>query len=253
MSQASVACMDSDHIATLSSAILLYTSRSPIGGSDGGSFATVHAVKIGKGSIPMLSPGVAATREGLLAMTRSLSPGSSAFGFLPETVLAIGENHLVWWCPPTKRRVWFDCKELGKRNAVVSHPGLVFAVVGGDRYVFSVKGNRRPKPDTRLCQAPYFNVWDNGKVCEGSSRIPKRVSMESMQNWEDSFFDSAFTHPNVHDRNRLVRWAKGSFSFWKAMLDQNFKVFPQKTLVPLKTTAGDLVRGIEEGNGVEKR
>ncbi len=225
--------------------MLLYKTGVNAYGDSSGYFATLHEIEVAKGKPPTLSPGVPATIEGLLAMSKALSPDRRNFGFLPETLLAIGMNHMAWWCPPKKRQVWFNCKVLGRRTASVPCPGLLFAVVGKARLVFALVGNGRPTPESALYQTPFYNVWQNGEVCEGSSKIPGEISIGAIPEWEESFFRSEFTHPNVHTPKGLIDWPRGIYAFWKKMLDGKIKSFPDHALVPLKMTAGDLIAKLE--------
>lgn len=203
-----------------------------------GSFATVHEVQqTGKGGQPVIRPGVLATTEGLMAALRTLLPESQrGTGLLPETMLATGVDHMVWWVKPTTRQVWFSCKELGgERSAIVPNPGLVMAVTEGKWYVWAVKGNQRPTPETPLYLAPYFNVWSSGQICVGSTAVPKGKHKQSTTAWEDAFFGSFFSHPNVRAPEKLVK--KGSeFKFWQDMLAGKYAKFPEGMLVENRHT-----------------
>ena len=64
--------------------------------------------------------------------------------------------------------------------------------------VFAFKGRQRPDADTPLSVAPFFNVWQNGTICVGSARLPKGDQVHNHLAWEEAFFRSYFTHPNIH-------------------------------------------------------
>ena len=240
-------CMDKKTTARLTAAVLLYERNNPYPANQETScFASVHGVVNENGSCS-LTPGVPATVEGLLAMYKKLMPEIKPFGFLSEKILSFGNNYLVWWHPPQTHRLWFACEKLGQKNALVPCPGLVFVVYKNIRSVFALKGSKRPTPQTKLYQAPFFNVYGDGRVCEGTSGIPDSISVGSIEQWESSFFDSRFTHPNVHHKNQLVLWKKGVFSFWKIMLSGKIKKFPRKVLVCLAgKTVGGLINAIEK-------
>ena len=55
--------------------------------------------------------------------------------------------------------------------------------------------------------------------------------------WNDAFFGSFFTHPNVH--GKLVTYKGGAFKFWRDMLDGRHGEFPEHVLVPAKRTLAD--------------
>ena len=52
-------------------------------------------------------------------------------------------------------------------------------------------------------------------------------------------FHSYFTHPNV--AGKLLNYRGGSYAFWRDMLNQRFKRFPERVLVDTKTTLGQLL------------
>ena len=205
----------------LTNAILMY-----------GSFATVHEIERKGEGRPVILPGVLATKESLLAALRRLLPESErGTGLIPETMLASGVDHMVWWVPPTSRAVWFNCAEVGgEKTATVPHPGLVMAVTATEWYVWAVKGNKRPGPDTKLYQAPYFNVWKEGRICVGTAKTPDGANRKTMSAWEEAFFGSYFIHPNVHAPEKLVS-SGGAYKFWRDMLEGKYTKFPERMLV----------------------
>lgn len=227
----------------LSHAFLLYT------GKDGAHFATAHPIiaqpKTGQ---PIMGAGRPLDREALLQSLKQLAEHAAPRAeFLPPNVLSISPEAVAWWCAPAMRRVFFKCKNLGERSAVVPHPGLVFQASTRGFRVFAVACSDRPERGTPLFGPPYFNTWDNGRICIGSAHVPKRVDVESIEGWETGFFGSAFTHPNAGGKR--VEYQNGEYAFWRDMLDGKFgEVFPRETLVPMTVTVEQLVNGrIGEG------
>lgn len=221
------------------SAILLYSQK-----TGGVIYGTVHPVsQPSDGDRAAIGPGRPIDRTALLSCLGELSANAAPKAeFLPETVLAVSQSAVTWWCRPGLRRVFFDCRELGKRTAIVPHPGLVFHAATNGFSVFALQGDGRPTPDSVLQEPPYFNTWDAGKICIGSAHVPKRIDIQSIAGWESGFFESAFTHPN-HGGKR-VNHQKGEFAFWKAMLDGEYPAeFPKDFLIPMKATLADLIRG----------
>ncbi|KVR82616.1 PRTRC system protein B [Burkholderia vietnamiensis] len=222
----------------LSHAFLLYT------GKDGAHFATAHPIiaqpKTGQ---PIMGAGRPLDREALLQSLKQLAEHAAPRAeFLPSTVLGVSPEAVTWWCPPGMRRVFFDCDNLGKRSAVVPHPGLVFQASNYGFCVFAVACSDRPVRETALFEPPYFNTWDGGRICIGSARVPKRVDVASIEGWETGFFDSAFTHPNAGGKR--VEYQDGEYAFWRDMLDGKFgEAFPLNALVPMKRTVEQLVSG----------
>lgn len=224
----------------LTSAILLYE------GANGACYATVHPVeRQGRSERTVIGAGRPVTRDALVTALRALDENAAAkAAFLPPTVLGLNSRAVTWWCPPAMRRVFFKSEEIGRRTAVVPHPGLVFqAGIHGFR-VFSVNVADRPGPDTPLFEPPYFNTWDGGLICVGSARVPTHIDVDSIAGWESGFFDSAFTHPN--NGGKRVAYENGEFAFWRDMLDGKFSAFPLEALVPTGETVLDLIhsRGV---------
>ena len=76
------------------------------------------------------------------------------------------------------------------------HPALVFMIRGRELFIRALRENRRPKSDTRLMNAPYWNTDSRGQVCLGSMRVPDENSAGSLPSWENAYFASEFTHPS---------------------------------------------------------
>lgn len=226
----------SDGVLQLSEAVLIYT------GGQGSAFATVHAVAEVDGE-PTILAGKAMTPRAAILLARALSKGVSHGGFIPETVLYMDGDLLLWWVPPTKRHIAFRSLQIcdTERGEVVPHPGLVFAASSKTWAVWAVKGSQRPTPESALFQAPYFNVWANGRICQGNVEVPNGTTAEKIDAWNAAFFGSFFTHPNV--QNGLLKYRGGAYRFWKDMLDQKFDAFPEKALVPLKCHLRDILGG----------
>ena len=224
------------------SAILLYSGR-----DQSAHYATVHPVTVGKGGRGSVGAGRPVDRTALLECLGELAQNSAPRAqFLPETVLAVAQDAIFWWCRPGLRRVFFDCPEIGTRSAIVPHPGLVFRASMHGFSVFALSEDGRPTPESEIYEPPYFNTWDHGKICIGSARVPKRIDVESTTGWESGFFESAFTHPNPGGKR--VKFPKGEFAFWKTMLDRGFgEQFPKTVLVPMKLNLAALIAGKQGG------
>lgn len=225
------------HDMALQGAILLY------GTAPGQfSYATAHRIEPDTAGRPVVGAGVPLNRMALIHAVREVAQHALPKGeFLPPNVLSISPSAVTWWCPPAMRRVFFSCKELGKRTAVVPHPGLVFQASQSGFAVFALQGDERPVPGSALFEPPYFNTWDHGKICIGSAHVPKQIDVASIVGWEAGFFNSAFTHPN--HGGRRVAYEHGAFAFWKDMLDGRFTDYPKDVLVPMKPTLADLIAG----------
>jgi|GEM_PF-433264 len=225
----------------LERAILIYESNFHASGVPNGHepYATLHNIVRGKGG-PQLAPGVPATAEACAAFAQAMQDHAAFAGFISPNILYVGPRLTAWWRAPAPARVWFKVEEareektpasqrIGERSAITPQPGLIFACADSEWHVFAVKGADRPGPATQIWRAPYFNVWELGHICEGNIERPKRVSSDTIDRFERAFFDSRFTHPNAH--KGLVNFKGGSHAFWRAMLDQRWKHFPERCLV----------------------
>jgi PRTRC genetic system protein B len=92
--------------------------------------------------------------------------------------------------------------------------------------------------ETKLCLAPYWNCYDNGVCCTGSMKIPQEKSVAAIDRWEESFFQSEFTHASGVRKH--VRFRGGFLAMWQSLAGQ--KAFPAKYLVKLPQTLGEFVR-----------
>ena len=235
----------------ISTAILLHRAAHGTGDGAGKSFATVHEVGVSAEGRPEIQAGSLLGALSLESMLRTLSPGANGLRFLESKVLARSATTMVWWCPPTKARMFFKVSQVGSRLAsrtgMAVQPGLVFAVSGGAWHVWAVEGADRPNERSRLFQAPYMNVGANGRICAGNAAIPDGAEVWNPGAWEKAWLGSFWTHPNVHVQSRLVKWRGGVSALWLSLLTRPRKEFPQKALVPLRSTVGSLIDSLARG------
>lgn len=207
-------------------------------------FATLHNVaNVGTKTKPnvQLLPGSPATPASIIDAMGSLATKYAlSTELLPENVLTFSPSHLIWWVPATKRRVFFNTKELGNRTAEVPHPPLLFTIVGGAWSVYALTENKRPSKESIVCHAPYFNVYDGGNICAGTADIPKILTPDSIQQWEKAFFDSEFTH--INGSIKKASHPRGEYALWKELLDGEHEAFPTQYLIPTKSDLGSLLK-----------
>lgn len=234
-------------------AILLYSGQSPGSYSSSGTtvMATLHDIRnVGTQARPRIEilPGPPITKEALLSVLSSLGDKHAlSADFIPENLLSYSARHLLWWVPAQRRNVFFACNELGRRNAMVPHPSLVFLVMGASYWVFAMKDSKRPSVDTELFHAPYFNVGDTGCICMGSAPRPSQLTPDSIKEMEDAFFNSSFTH--INGTKKKVDHPRGEYAFWKDMLDGVYPEFPMDVLVPQKITIASVLKDIKTAGG----
>ena len=164
---------------------------------------------------------------------------SMAAEVLPEHVLARTPELIAWWSQAQARLMFFgdgDPKTRNLNGKTYPHPALVFMIRGRELFVRALAENGRPKADTRLRNAPYWNTDTQGRVCLGSMRVPEEVSASSLRGWEDAYFASEFTHPS--GAVRLTTYRGGLLSLW-CRLAGSKRRFPVNFLVDSGQTLRD--------------
>ncbi|PKY09729.1 hypothetical protein B1757_13455 [Acidithiobacillus marinus] len=205
----------------LSSAFLLYKHRDE-------AFITVNRVRqIGEDM--EIGPGKPIS----LQKIRSMVNKESESVFIDDKVLYSDQQKIIWWLPAQPARtIFFNTRDPELNGPVrCAHPALVFRLSlspsDNPLAVCAIKGNMRPTPETSLFYAPYFNIWKSTVVCHGNADIPgKSPERADLENWENTFFNSAFSHPN-HDG--VVK--QGALAFWKKRQHAKSRKFPESALV----------------------
>ena len=222
----------------LSEAVLVYRA------AGGGAFASLHKVNQADDGVPYLAPGEPLTT----AFVRTLAQGLGVEvkpEIYPENVLARTPDMLVWWSPPQRRVMFFGGtdQEARKINGLVfPHPALIFKVAGKDLFVRAMPTTSRPRPETRLKTAPYWNTDSRGLVCAGSMRVPDSSDIASIPAWHDAYFQSEFTH--AAGAVRLTSHPEGFIGLWRSLLGR--KRFPAQYLTDAGETLQEFVaRGSE--------
>jgi PRTRC genetic system protein B len=206
------------------------------------SFITWHAVTAQKDGPPLLGPAQPLTTPFVEDLTVSLSGGLAA-EVLPENVLAKTDRMITWWTPPRVHRMFFENVE-GKaqqlNGKLFPQPPLVWRVAAHEELrIRALCENKRPKAQTTLAVAPFWNLSDDAGVCLGSMRCPESASVGSIDAWERGFYESAFTHANV---GRLTRHEGGHDALW-AKLAGRRRPFPMDSLIRLPQTLAQFVQG----------
>jgi PRTRC genetic system protein B len=225
----------------LSRALLMYGKSSYQGYPYRHPFVTLHEV-IHDGDAARLAEGQLMTPQMLIDLMAGLGRAVPA-EILPARVLVRTAEMIVWWSPTRERTMFFSDRDndhvLKSMNGkLYPHPPLLFKASGSHLWVRALAKDERPKADTRMYMAPYWNSYDNGVCCTGSMKIPQEKSVTTIDLWEESFFQSEFTHASGV-RNH-VRFRGGFLAMWRSLAGQ--KVFPEKYLVKLPQTLAEFVR-----------
>jgi len=121
-------------------------------------------------------------------------------GIMPTTILHINPSRdkgaVIWYTKSQKRPLFF-IEGLGIPSGQGFVPAMVWQATKNSLRVFAVLSNRRPTEKTTLYYAPFFNIYEDGRVCMGSVSIDIKNSAsveEFTRAWENYFFNSYFSH-----------------------------------------------------------
>ncbi len=224
----------------LTKAILIRTGGNRgMGGQS--AIASVHDIAFNKQGVAELCAGSLMTKAAVSELVRSVTPEQS-MRLIPSKILATGVEGMMWWKKPSVEMVWFNTNGedgIGARCGRVPLPGLVFVVSDSRWYVFAVKGDQRPDATTHLYQAPFYNVDSKGLICRGNAELPSTSTVDDMDGFERAFFQSRFTHPNLHSKKGLSLYRGGASALWLSMLAGKKKVFPEHSLVPMACSVAE--------------
>ncbi|OIV40962.1 PRTRC system protein B [Flavobacterium johnsoniae] len=163
-------------------------------------------------------------------------------GILPTTILHINPSRdkgaVIWYTKSQKRPLYF-IEGLGIPCGHGYVPPMVWQATKNSLRVFALLSNSRPTEKTSLYYAPFFNIYEDGRVCMGSVSIDIKnsASMEQFTRaWEDYFFNSYFSH--LIGENSPV---KGNcVSLWKD-LTATGRAFPTTVLKKNNKTLNNLL------------
>lgn len=152
-------------------------------------------------------------------------------GILPANILHINPSRdkgaVIWYSKSQKRSLHF-IEGLGIPSGQAFIPPLIWQATKNSLRVFALLGNSRPTEKTPLYTAPFFNIYEDGRVCMGSVNISIAESAcveEFIKAWEDYFFNSYFSH--LLGANSPV---KGNCAdLWKDLISTG-RAFPKEVL-----------------------
>ena len=204
------------HLA-LTRALLIYENDSDV-------YISEHKVVKGE-----LRAGKTLSESVLTKLLAKLNPELS---YLDERTLYHSDRGTAWFEPAQERVMFFDTDDTflnGLSGGTFPQPPLVFIAVRGGLQVHACLGADRPRPETTLAVAPYYNV-SRGSVCLGSGHLKSR----DPQGYSDAFWNTAFTHGT----NSLLaqNWPGSYGELWAHARDRGS--FPLHTLRPSITLKG---------------
>jgi PRTRC genetic system protein B len=160
----------------------------------------------------------------------------------------VGNLILVWWRPAMRKVLNFD-KHLKIKSATVNIPAMLFVLQNTSLYLFALMDDTRPVLQTKLYHAPFYNIYDDARVCMGTapiSKIKAKTFEKEAERFERAFFMAEQTGGISEKRCKTPLG-----SLWRSLIGTN-KVFPaKKELVQhpkFKTLGTILNRFIDNSN-----
>ncbi len=148
-------------------------------------------------------------------------------------------NKVVWFTKAKQREMYFT-QSLGIPKGIAHIPPMLWVASRNGLSVFALTSNKRPTERTQLCNAPFFNVYQDGSVCMGTVEvcIKKTASLEEFtKEWEGFFFNSYFSHL-MHGYNPING---NCVSLWENLIATG-EVFPMQVLTKNNLTLKDILR-----------
>lgn len=162
-------------------------------------------------------------------------------GILPTNILHINPSEkgtVLWYTKAQEQQLYF-VNGLGIPNGKAYVPPMLWYANKNSLAVFALATDRRPTENTSLYFAPFFNIYEDGKVCMGtvSIDIKNSASVEEFTTaWENYFFNSYFSH--LLGKHSPI---KGNcVSLWKKLIETN-ATFPKDVLKKNNKTLKNLL------------
>jgi PRTRC genetic system protein B len=162
-------------------------------------------------------------------------------GLLPENVLQINpdnEGFAIWYTPALKTGLLFS-DSLQIPNGKAALPPLLWKATKTNLYIYALSTAAGITEDSTLYQAPFFNIYEDGRVCMGTVKINIDIQcslQQFMQSWQQYFFNSYFSHLLGNQSP-----VKGNIvQLWQGLVNTRRK-FPIRQLKPHYLTMNELL------------
>nr|WP_315257798.1 PRTRC system protein B [uncultured Flavobacterium sp.] len=161
-------------------------------------------------------------------------------GILTTNILHINpsEKGTVLWYTKAQQRQMYFVNSLDIPIGKAQVPPMLWFANKNSLSVFALANDRRPTEKTPLHYVPFFNIYEDGKVCMGTVTIDIKNSAsveEFIQSWEHYFFNSYFSHSLCENVTR-----KNIVTLWKDLINTD-KPFPKEVLKKNNTTLKNLL------------
>jgi PRTRC genetic system protein B len=160
---------------------------------------------------------------------------------LPENVLYFSQGlhgEAVWYTPVQKVNLYFT-PSLGIADGDAILPALLWKASKNKMQIWAIKSDHRPRANTALFLAPFFNIYGDGSVCMGNVKIniSQNCSLTAfIAQWQTNFFASTFSHsilPTSPIEGNIVQ-------LWQNLVGSG-KEFPTEVLKTANLTIKDIL------------
>lgn len=207
----------------------------------------VESYDIGRNGKPInahpLSEKEMLVLNGLLQTTQEMKSGYlKSKGLLPPNVLYVNQQtggYAVWYTPPQEVNLFF-VDGLNIPSGKFHVPAMLWKANADHLAVYAIKGKGKPMESTKLCHAPYLNIYASGQVCMGTVQINigKSTCLEEfMKTWEQYFFNSNFSH-SINGNNSTKT---NTTALWHSLAGTS-EPFPQQELIKTSLTLKQIIQ-----------
>lgn len=157
---------------------------------------------------------------------------SMDFGGLIANHLLLGINRpgvcaAMWYHPAETRKLNFSSHLKIKGQTAVQIPPILYLALNDNLYLFSLPDSSRPSGKTKLYNAPFFNIYVDGRVCLGTAPVGK-IRSKTFEG-EAARFERAFYM--AEQNGGVGHPCKTSLAkLWNSLI-QKKGPFPKKELV----------------------
>lgn len=200
--------------------------------NDVSAYASVHPLRLDKGQW-RTGPGTNLSRDAAIAALKKLLGLSHGREIIPEHVLYSDSGRTLWYRTARRAPAFFHTgnaafdRDLQGKTAL--YPALLFLAVPNNLYAWALPDDSRPATDTKLYRAPVLNVYDDGRLCSGTAKLPIEIGLD-ISVFERAFYETTFTHSNY--RAQLTSFPGGHDALWRELARPECKAFDRKWLAP---------------------
>ncbi len=142
----------------------------------------------------------------------------------------LGRTVVIWYRPAMRKTLNFSASIGIKGDKPVMVPATLNVIINTKLYIYALATDERPEANTKLYNAPYFNIYEDGNVCLGTAntgRVKKKTFEEEAERFERAFY-------MAEQNGGVAQQCKSSLNTIWTSLIKSQKPFPQKELVQHK-------------------